>query len=234
MGNQPLRILLVEDSRLQREILRGAFVRMGYAVDAVETGEEALACYHPGQYDVLFVDMVLPGISGGEVLAEVRQLDLDQCIILMTAEGSGLSAVGAIRAGADDYVTKPIQLSDGGAELDILISRTVERRRLAEENRILQEKLVEAQRLNAVIALAGAAAHEMNQPLTVLIGTLELFPTELTDAEAIRADLETMRRAATRLSTIVAKLGAITSYRTKPYAAGISILDIDRSVGETQ
>lgn len=226
-----IRILLVEDSRLQREIIRSALTRLGYEVAAVESGEEALSEYEVGAFGVLLLDAVLPGIDGVEVLRRVRVQDEDQCIILMTAEGSGLSAMGAIRAGADDYVTKPIRLDDGGAELEVIISRSLQRRQLARENRELQAQLVQAKRLDAIMELAGATAHEMNQPLTVLMGMTELL-NEDCDPDTLRDDLGIIHRASVRLSEIVRKLSSITDYKTKPYAGDTSILDLDGSSQE--
>jgi len=235
MSEEPTSILLVEDSRVQREIARLALEQLGFRVEAVESAEEALSRYAPGRYDVLLTDIMLPGVSGVELLGKVRVQDSDQCIILMTAEGSSLSAVGAIRAGADDYVTKPIRVDNEGSELEIIISRSVERRRLVRENRILHQKALEADRLNTVMSLAGAAAHEINQPLTVLIGTLELLLEDKAGPSVqdstLREDLEEIQRAALRIHDIVRKLSTIAAYRTKPYANDVSIVDLDESSG---
>ncbi len=229
---KPVRVLLIEDSRVQREIIRATLTQMGYYVEGVETGEEALERYAVGKYDVLLVDVMLPGIGGLEVLDRIRKQDMDQCTILMTAEGSGISAVGAVRAGADDYVTKPIFVDRGGADLEVIISRSLERRRLERENRELQQKLIEADRLNAVMHLAGATAHEMNQPLTVIMGMLDLLVIDVQEGQQINGDVEVLRRAAIQLSEIVKKLGTITTYRTKPYVEGTSILDLRGSTKE--
>jgi DNA-binding response OmpR family regulator len=230
VSQQPTSILLVEDSRVQREIARLALQGIGYRVDAVESAEEALSCFAAGRYDVLMADIMLPGLSGVGLLGKVRQVDADQCVILMTAEGSGLSAMGAIRAGADDYVTKPIRMDDEGAALEVIVSRSLERRRLVRENRALQQQALEAERLHTVMSLAGAAAHEINQPLTVLIGTLELL-LEDAQAPALREDLVSIQGAALRINDIVRKLGMITAYHTKPYTEDVIIVDLDKSSG---
>jgi DNA-binding response OmpR family regulator len=222
-------ILLVEDSQMQRMIIDKALGKLGYAVTPAGSGEEALERYQENKFDVLLLDVILPGIDGVEVLRQVRAQDQDQCVILMTAEGSGLSAMGAIRAGADDYVTKPIRLNDGGAELEVIISRSLERRSLARDNRRLQAQLLDAQRVEAVMHLAGAAAHEMNQPLTVIMGMAELL-SEGSEPETLREDLAAIRRSAVKLSEIVRKLASITDYKTKAYANNLEILDLDGSV----
>ena len=233
MPQEPTSILLVEDSRVQREIARLALEHLGFLVEAVESAEEALSRYAVGRYDVLLTDIMLPGESGVELLGKVRAQDSNQCIILMTAEGSGLSAVGAIRAGADDYVTKPIRVDNEGTDLEVIISRSIERRRLVRENHILQQKALEADRLHTVMSLAGAAAHEINQPLTVLIGTVELLLDEGTAPSAqdseLREDLQEIQRAALRIHDIVRKLGTIAAYRTKPYADDVTIVDLEKS-----
>ena len=227
--NAAIAILLVEDSSAYREMVRAALVHAGYRVDAVASGKEAIARYQDGGYDVLLADTVLPDLPGIELLARVRQIDPDQCIILMTAEGSGLSAAGVIRAGADDYLLKPMRLDDDGADLDVIIARSLERRRLARENKALQAKLVEASKLNAVMSLAGAAAHEMNQPLTVISGITELLLMDADPDDPSYADYEALQRATQRLCDIVGKLGAVTAYRTKPYVGDTRILDLERS-----
>lgn len=226
-------ILLVEDSSSYREAVRAALMRAGYRVDAAATGTEAMERYGGGGYDVLLSDVVLPDVPGIDLLAHVRQVNPDQCVILMTSEGSGLSAAGVIRAGADDYLLKPMRLDDDGADLEVIISRSLERRRLAKENKELQAKLVEASKLNAVMSLAGAAAHEMNQPLTVMAGITELLMMDADPDDPAYQDYEALRRAAQRLCDIVAKLGAVTAYRTKPYVGDTTILDLERSAAET-
>ena len=232
---RPVTVLLVEDSRVQRELIRAALTNLGYRVTVTAAGLEAMARYDEGGHDVLLVDVVLPDIPGSEVLSRARQANPDQCVIMMTAEGSGLSAVGAVRAGADDAavlrrVTKPIRLDDEGAELEVIISRSLERRRLARENRELQAKVIETSQVNAVMSLAGAAVHEMNQPLTVMAGITELLLMDADPEDPSYQDLETLRRAAQRLCDIVGKLSAVTAYRTKPHVGDVEIMDLERSV----
>jgi DNA-binding response OmpR family regulator len=227
--NRPVTVLLVEDSRVQRELIRAALIRLGYRVTSAATGQEAVGLYRAGEYDTLLVDVVLPDMPGIEILSHARKVDADQCVIMMTAEGSGLSAVEAVHAGADDYVTKPIRLDDEGAELKVIISRSLERRRLARENRELQARLVEASRVSAVISLAGAATHEMNQPLTVMAGITALLLMDADPEAPSYQDLETLHRATQRLCDIVGKLGAITDYRAKPYVGDVEIAGLERS-----
>jgi DNA-binding response OmpR family regulator len=208
MFASPIRILLVEDSRLQREIMRSALTRFGYQVEGANTGEEALQQYAPGRYDVLLVDVLMPGIGGVEVLQQVRAQDPDQCIILMTAEGSGISPAEAIRAGADDYISKPMNLQNEGVEMEAVVQRAMDYRKLTREKRALQAQLLEIEQLHATMGLMGTAAREMNQPLTVMIGALDLL-TQGAHAEE-QPEVEMLMRAIQRMGELVKRLCALT------------------------
>jgi len=99
-------------------------------------------------------------------------------------------------------------------------------------NRLHQraESLAEkAARDDTVIQLAGGVAHELNQPLTIIISTAELLARRDPARDDLRPYLHQMIQAAERMSDIVQKLDRVTSYRTKPYVGGIRIVDIDGS-----
>jgi DNA-binding NtrC family response regulator len=232
--SEPVTVLLVEANPVQREMIRAALTDLGYRVTASASGLEAMELYQRAPHDVVLVDVVLPDIPGAEVLCRARQVNPDQCVIMLTAEGDGLSAVGAIRA--DDAAvlrraTEPSRRDGDGSEMEAIISRSLERRRLARENRELQAKLVEASRVNAVISLAAAAAHDMNQPLTVMSGITELLLMDADPEDPSYQDLETLHRATQRLCDIVGKLSAVTARRSRPHVGDVETVDLERSAG---
>ncbi len=236
--SQPVTVLLVEDSRAQREMIRSALTTSGYRVTAIAAGLEALDLHHGAGHDVLLVDMVLPDITGIEVLARARAANPDQCVIMVTAAGSRLSVVEAIRAGADDALflcgnTGSESPNDLSAQLDLTIARSLERRQLAKENRELRAKLAEASRLSDVVSLAGAAAHDMNQPLTVMSGITELLLMDADPDDPTFEDMETLRRATQRLCDIVGKLSAVTTYHRKRSAGEVEVKELARSAVAT-
>jgi two-component system NtrC family response regulator len=102
-------LLLVEDEEAQRRLLAEILRKKGWTVKAVESGEAALASLNGEVPDLVLCDWRMPGISGDEVLAEVRRRELHCAFIVMTAYGSITHAVEAIRRGADDYLSKPFE-----------------------------------------------------------------------------------------------------------------------------
>jgi len=132
-----LDILIVEDQAYQREILRDFLVNEGHGVKEAENGEEALRLLTLKTFDLILLDFRLPGINGLEVLKEAKRLNPDAEVVVLTAYGTIETAVAAMKAGARDYVTKPIDLE----ELSILIRRIKGYRGLAKENEILRQQL---------------------------------------------------------------------------------------------
>lgn len=102
------RLLILEDETTLRESLKRVFVRDGYEVETASSAEEALSHLEQGPWDVILSDILLPGINGIEFLQEVKKRFPDEIVIIMTAYASIETAVGALRAGAHDYILKPI------------------------------------------------------------------------------------------------------------------------------
>ncbi|MDA8079492.1 MAG: response regulator [Nitrospiraceae bacterium] len=102
------RILIVEDEETLRESLKRVFVREGHEVDCVGSSESALATIQHNVYDIIVSDIILPGMDGLELLKKCMESDPRLAIIIITAYASIDSAVMAIKAGAYDYIVKPI------------------------------------------------------------------------------------------------------------------------------
>jgi len=106
---QKLNILVVEDGKSQREMLRDFLRDEGYAVSEAEKGEKALQQIRDAYFDLLLLDYRMPGMDGMEVLEEVKRINPEIDVIMMTAYGTIDMAVKSMKAGAADYVTKPIE-----------------------------------------------------------------------------------------------------------------------------
>jgi len=162
---QKISILVVEDGQSQREMLRDFLRDEGYDVSEVENGNKALNLIREDYFDLLLLDYRMPGMNGMEVLEDAKRINPEIDVIMMTAYGTIETAVKAMKAGAADYITKPIELE----ELLILIDRISERRSLLRENEILCEELrgkgvtadqiiYESPAMDEVINLAGRVA----------------------------------------------------------------------------
>jgi DNA-binding NtrC family response regulator len=168
-----LSTLVVEDGQSQREILRDFLRDEGYDVVEAENGDKAIEAVKNGYFDLLLLDYKMPEKDGMTVLEEVKDINTEIDVIMMTAYGSVDTAVRAMKAGAADYVTKPIELE----ELRILIDRIAERQTLRKENEILREELrgkgvtadqiiFKSAAMSEVVNLSGRVA---NSSATVLI-----------------------------------------------------------------
>jgi len=111
MGQPKPRILVVEDEAAIRDGLTDVLVYHGYDVDAVGDGRDGLKKALSGQYDLLLLDVMLPGRDGFAICDEVRKTDRDQPIIMLTAKTSDDDIVNGLSLGADDYIAKPFSIA---------------------------------------------------------------------------------------------------------------------------
>lgn len=132
-----LSILIVEDGRSQREMLRDFLISEGHKVTEAENGEAAIKAVSQNHFDLILLDYKMPGMDGLEVLKEVKKINHEIDVVIITAYGTIETAVEAIKVGAIDYITKPVELE----ELLILVDRVAERRGLIRENELLKQEL---------------------------------------------------------------------------------------------
>jgi two-component system, OmpR family, response regulator len=105
-------ILVVEDEEKIARLLQLELEYEGYSVTTVENGLAALEVYHNGKWDLLLIDVMLPGISGIELLRRIRLHDRQTPVILLTAKDSVEDKVSGLDHGANDYITKPFQVEE--------------------------------------------------------------------------------------------------------------------------
>jgi len=111
MSNKP-RLLIIEDETPIRVGLTDVFVFHGYQVDGAADGREGLAKALSGQFDLILLDIMLPGIDGFTICNRIREKDRDQPIIMLTARTRDEDIVQGLSLGADDYVSKPFSVAE--------------------------------------------------------------------------------------------------------------------------
>ncbi len=131
------KILLIDDDPGSCEGLSLLLRREEYEVTALESGEAALKALSRTNYDVIITDLFLPGVSGIDILKHVKEKSLPCNVILITGNASAETAVEAMKEGAFDYITKPVNFT----ELRVLIEKAVEKSRLIAENIYLRQQL---------------------------------------------------------------------------------------------
>lgn len=107
-----MKILVVEDDRTVGEYVRRGLSEAHYQADLVNDGQEALRLASDGHYDLMVLDLRLPGLSGLEVLRTLRDRGVDLPVLVLTAQDAVDWKVQALRTGADDYVTKPFGVAE--------------------------------------------------------------------------------------------------------------------------
>jgi two-component system, NtrC family, response regulator AtoC len=135
-----LQLLIVDDEPAIRQVVASLLRKAGYSVDQAVDGESALERLSKGDVDIALCDIKLPGISGIELLREVRTANIDTAFIMMTAFASVDTAIEAIKAGAADYMIKPLN----NDELLHRLTKVGDLRGLSAENRVLRRLVLGA------------------------------------------------------------------------------------------
>jgi len=140
-------ILVVDDEKSQRDIVKTILESAGYDVEVAVNGKQAGELYRTGDFDVVLTDLKLPDTDGLSIVDQLFQVHPLGCLIIMTAHGSIDSAVEAMKKGAFDYLTKPLDRD----QILIVLKRAFEKVQLLKENKLLHQQLEERFRLDNII-----------------------------------------------------------------------------------
>lgn len=212
-------VLLIEDDSILQYLIASLLESLDYVVATASSVAEAKDRLNSDYFDLVLLDMNLPDGNGLEVLAAFPTSSSSPLVIVTTADNSVNTVIDALRKGAFDYLTKPINLE--------LMQRTLRRatehlslRRAASELGQLQ-----AQEL-AMRATARAAVHHLSQDLTVILGEAQLLEETLDDPEA-QHSIQHIIKAINRASATLATLRHARRFVTADYTSGDTILDLE-------
>ena len=132
-------ILVIDDEEIMREILETLLTREGYDVRLASSGEEGLGLARSMPFDAALVDIMMPGLDGIATLDELKRIDEELAVLIITAYASVESAISAMKAGAFDYITKPFK----NEEVLVVVRNAMERRQLMNDNRNLRQNIQE-------------------------------------------------------------------------------------------
>jgi DNA-binding NtrC family response regulator len=150
-GQEPARILVIDDEPSVRETCKGVLEELGHNVETAETVREGIDAFHNGTFDVVITDLKLPDGDGVQIVQDVTSSNDEVVMLVMTGYATVESALAALEAGAADYFPKPVNF----AHMDLVISRLLEQKRIRHEHR---EMLIRADRRSAFGELVGASA----------------------------------------------------------------------------
>jgi two-component system response regulator AtoC len=148
---QEIKILVVDDEEPLRRLLKKELARKGFSVEAAPDGKTALKLMEDNSFDVILLDIIMPGIDGISLMKKMKRDPESPAIIVLTGKATVETAVEAMKNGAYDYLTKPYKLD----ELVIIVNRAYEYGKLSVKSRLLQQELV---REKAPFELIGGSA----------------------------------------------------------------------------
>ena len=236
--SESIRILCMEDDAGMARLLQKALERAGHMVDVARNGEEGLAMYSTGAYDVVAIDQNMPVYDGLEVLRRLAARGPLPPIIMITGTGNEQIAVEALKLGAGDYIVKD---ADGGylELLPSVIDRVLFKHQLVEDKRraeaALRQYATELEARNEELdAFARTVAHDLNNPLGMIIGyaeTLAAYYTTMSDEDRLNC-LHLIIRSARKVNNIIDELLLLAGLRTME--AQLTSLDMASIVAEAQ
>ena len=144
------RILVIDDEQTALDFLTQALSDLGFEAATAVNGEQGIAQYTEGAFDLVLVDLSMPGVGGIEVIQRIRAQDPGALAIIMTGYASIDSAVQAMKAGAVDYLPKPLELD----YLEIVLTKTLEGRRQAQKLHLLEEQVVQQGSFEGLVGIS--------------------------------------------------------------------------------
>jgi CheY-like chemotaxis protein len=213
-------ILVADDSRISVSIAINMLEKNGYRTLSAKNGPECLQLAKTSKPDVILLDIVMPGMSGIEVcraLTEDAETN-DIPVIFVTGNTDNKILEEAFEAGGTDYVRKPVGKTELMARIKSVLT-----------HKMLLTQLIEEQKLQGVLEMAGAVCHEMNQPLQVIAGHSDLLMVDMPEDDPRHDHISEIMEHVKRMGLITNKLMRITKYKTRDYIAGKKIVDIDKA-----
>jgi signal transduction histidine kinase len=231
-----IRILLVEDNpddallvrrKLEREIARPGWFRL----DHVSAMQQALDALGKGDHDVILLDLQLPDSEGIGSVTRVREVEASVPIVVFTVAGDEEMALAALRAGAQDYLVKD-ELG-GGPVLHRAIRYAIERMRIAEERRQLQERLHQAEKLQSLGVFAAGAAFGFNTLHGTILEQADRGLERAVNAGHVRECLRAIQRTTLRAAQMAAQLrdyALVDSGEVSPLDLSAFVMDVGQSL----
>jgi len=232
------RILVIEDDDDTRSAL-ALLLGFDYEVLSAARGEEGLAIAREEQPALVLTDLTMPGLNGFEVTQRLKGDPATRAIpvILLTGRGELALKLKGFRYGVDDYLQKPCE----PRELRARVRAHLANRRLARElqakneelEQVLrqlkaaQERLLEAERHQTALGLAASLAHEVNNPLSGILGFCELLRESLPEGGDERKDVETIISQARRIANVVRRITQLKEVRFVPYVGEETMVDLE-------
>ncbi|HSO21023.1 MAG TPA: response regulator, partial [Desulfosarcina sp.] len=249
-ADETIEILVVDDRPENLLAIEGVLERPDLAIVTATSGNEALGLVLEHNFALILLDVQMPGMDGFEVAELIRGSEKTRHIpiIFVTAISKEKAHVFAgYEKGAVDYLFKPLDPVVLRSKVEVFTALFRQRKKLQRSNAELvravaeleaanrqireqQDSVIEEERLKMLLQMAGATAHELNQPLMVLMGNIQLMEMDGELPEHLIGRIRKITDAANRISEIVKKIQTLRHDEPKAPAGGKSILNLNQEV----
>jgi len=241
---QKYSVLLIEDdpgdARLVAEVLKQAG-NIHFSLETVDTLADGLARLSGQPFDVVLLDLSLPDSSGVSTMDHVLRQTPDQPIIALTGAKDEQLALELSKKGAQDYLVKSeipgqvlarsIAYAVERKAAELKLNRTVDALKAANRKILDQQKsVIEEERLNVLLQMAGATSHELDQPLMALLGSIEVMHLNQKIPQKLSRHIDRIGKAGRRIAEIVKKMSVIRQVELRSYPGGASVIDSDQNI----
>ncbi len=228
-SDTPFKILIVDDEDAARRLIADILESKNYLTLSAESTAQAVQVMKAERPDLVLSDIRMPGESGLKLITYAQSMYQDLPVILITGHGDKNLTIEAIRAGAFDFIEKPFE----DEELFAAVQRVVEHRRLLQKLKEAQAQNIQAAKLASIGELAAGVGHEINNPLTVILGQLYRIVSfakrnQISDEKFFKS-IQIAEKAANRIAKIVKGLAA---YARKD-EGDFSVVDIKETIEES-
>ncbi len=212
--------MVVDDDYSSRLFLQKILERENYQTSLCSDGLEALELIDKQSFDLVITDLKMESIDGIELLEKLKDIDPEIAVIILTGHASIQTAIEALRLGANDYLTKPINIE----EFRIRVKKALERRSL-------ERRLKEAERRITYNATITTANHEINQPLTVILSGIDMIKMELEKLNIQNPQIDKyihlIQKSGHRIAEILRKFREISSPVIQEIPHGMQMIELN-------
>jgi two-component system, sensor histidine kinase and response regulator len=211
-------ILVVDDLPANRHILKVLLTHASYRVVTASNGREALDLIEQDRPDLILLDVVMPVMSGREVLRQLKSREETRAIpvIVLSVQSEVADRVGGLEEGADDYIGKPYNHEELLAKIRALL-----------KIRELNEQLRQAEKLAVLAHVAVSVNHQVNNPLSSILYGAELIEMMVgEEAQEVREQLRVIRESVDQIKSVMARLRGATDLVPVRYLRDIEMLNL--------
>lgn len=219
-----MRVLFADDDAIARTLLCAVLADLGHEVVVAEDGERAWEMYQQAPAPLVVLDINMPGLDGLTVCRLIREHEAgrETFVLVVTARDERDDLTAVLAAGADEYVTKPSSPENLRARLEIAGQRILQNA----ARRAAEAELVRSRWLAGIGETTIAIEHEINNPLSALLGHAELLLMDGGLSIEQTESLRIIQEQAARIADVVRRLARLKNPQSVEYLAGSRMLDL--------